>query len=119
MRTLRNRTKQKNFVSWCKTVEASADLPLKERMAFTESWPIVANSNDLIRGAFVAHWSLILGGEINHIALPVTIGTLTFMQYAADQHGLTDLSNTINTMIANIPRIHNKILSDGEENEEE
>jgi len=51
--------------------------------------------------------------------LPVTIGTLTFMQYAAEQQGLNDLSNTINTMIANIPRIHNEILSDGEENEEE
>jgi len=49
----------------------------------------------------------------------VTIGTLTFMQYAAEQQGLNDLSNTINTMIANIPRIHNEILSDGEENEEE
>jgi hypothetical protein len=65
------------------------------------------------------HWSIILGGEINHIALPVTIGTLTFMQYAADQQGLKDLSNTINAMIANIPRIHNEILSDGEKDEEE
>ena len=119
MRTLRNRTKQKNFVSWCKTVEVSAEMPHKERMAFTESWPVVANSNDLIRGAFVSHWSLILGGEINHIALPVTIGTLTFMQYAAEQQGLNDLSITINTMIANIPRIHNEILSEGEEDEEE
>ena len=119
MRTLRNRTKQKNFVSWCKTVEVSAELPHKERVAFTESWSVVANSNDLIRGAFVSHWSLILGGEINHIALPVTIGTLTFMQYAAEQQGLSDLSNTINAMIANIPRIHNEILSDSEENEEE
>lgn len=119
MRTLRNRTKQKNFVSWCKTVEVSAELPHKERVAFTESWPVVANSNDLIRGAFVSHWSLILGGEINHIALPVTIGTLTFMQYAAEQQGLSDLSNTINAMIANIPRIHNEILSDSGENEEE
>ena len=119
MRTLKNRTRQKNFVSWCKTVESSAELPSQERAAFVDSWPTVANTNDLIRGAFVSHWSLILGGEINHIALPVTIGTLTFMQYAADQQGLNDLSQTINTMIANIPRIHNKILSDGEDNEEE
>ena len=119
MRALRNRTKQKNFVSWCKTVEVSQELPERERKNFIESWPAVANSNDLIRGAFVSHWSIILGGEINHIALPVTIGTLTFMQYAADQQGLKDLSNTINAMIANIPRIHNEILSDGEKDEEE
>ncbi len=45
--------------------------------------------------------------------------TYTFVNTTADQQGLKDLSNTINAMIANIPRIHNEILSDGEKDEEE
>ena len=106
-------------MQWCKTVEKSAKLPLGELDAFKESWPIVSNSNELLRGAFVTHWGLILGGEINHVGLPITIGTLTFMQYAAEKQGLEELVNVINQMIANIPRLHNAILLEGGEDEEE
>jgi len=118
MRTFSNRVKKRNFVAWCKQVEKGNKLPFYERDNFTSSWGSVSITNDLIRGAFIAHWTLILGGEINKVALPISIGTLTFMQYACDRQGRTDLVEVLGDIITNIPRIHNEIMA-GEKDEEE
>ena len=49
------------FEKWAKLVSNAKHSPLSEEMQadFNNSWPVVANTNDALRGAFVVHWLLV------------------------------------------------------------
>lgn len=116
MKQFKKRLKPKHFAVWC--INAEKKMPKVHLDSFKELWPSVQNTNDVVRGSFVAHWSMVLGGDINEVAMPITIGTLTYLQLAAMHLERTDLVEVLNSMIANIPRIRHEIEG-GMLNEEE
>ena len=99
--------KPKQFANWCITTEKK--IPEAHREAFKEIWPTIQNTNDVVRGSFITHWSMVMGGDINEVAIPITIGTLTYLQFAAHYIGKQELVEVLNSMIANIPRIRHEI----------
>tara|TARA_R110000796_G_scaffold19687_3_gene59099 strand:- start:9977 stop:10327 length:351 start_codon:yes stop_codon:yes gene_type:complete len=107
MKQFIKKTKQKHFTAWC--IKTEKKLPDIHKEGFSKVWPEIQNTNDVIRGAYVAHWSMVMGGDINEISMPVTIGTLTYLQLAAHHINREDLVEVLNSMIANIPRIRHEI----------
>jgi len=116
MKQLRKRMKPKQFAVWC--INAEKKMPSVHTEAFKELWPTIQNTNDTTRGAFIVHWSMVMGGTINEVSMPITIGTLTYLQLAAMFIERDDLVEVLNSMIANIPRIRHEI-DGGMVNEEE
>ena len=85
---------EENFAKWATTTEKQVPKHMKEE--FSGAWPMIQNANELVRGAFVCHWSLVMNKPISTVALPVTIGSL----------------------MQNIPRIQHEI-GESQPNEEE
>ena len=107
---------EENFAKWATTTEKQVPKHMKEE--FSGAWPMIQNANELVRGAFVCHWSLIMGKPLSTVALPITIGSLSYLQLAAHGIGRTDLVEILQAMMQNIPRIQHEI-AEGQPNEEE
>ena len=107
MKQFKKKLSPKHFANWCITTEKK--IPEVHREAFKEIWPTIQNTNDVVRGSFITHWSMVMGGDMNEVAMPITIGTLTYLQLAAHHVGRGDLVETLNSMIANIPRVRHEI----------
>ncbi len=108
----------KEFARWA--IATQNKIPKHLRKDFTNTWPTVQNTNEQVRGAFVVHWSLIVGGAFNRISVPMMIGSMTYMQMAAMSVGREDLAEVLQTMMQNINRIHHEInMANGGNNEEE
>jgi len=106
---------EENFAKWATTTEKKVPKNMKEE--FSQSWPMLQNANELVRGAFVCHWSLVMNKPISTVALPVTIGSLSYLQLAAHTIGRTDLVEILQAMMQNIPRIQHEIGSHKDEEE--
>ena len=108
----------KEFARWA--IATQNKVPKHLRKDFTSTWPTVQNTSEHVRGAFVVHWSLIVGGTFNRISVPMMLGSMTYMQMAAMSVGREDLAQVLQTMMQNINRIHHEItLANGGEDEEE
>ena len=105
------------FVKWAKATEKKVPKHLKE--PFKESWPQVQNADNMVRGAFIVHWSLINQDTISEVAIPITIGSLSYMQQAAETVGRLDLVQILQTMMYNIPRVRHEITMTNVSLEEE
>ena len=116
-----NSKNHEKFVKWAETIEKKLPKNLKE--AFRESWPQIQNADSMVRGAFIVHWSLIIQDPISEVAIPIVIGSLSYMQQAAESVGRLDLSQILQAMMQNIPRIRHEITMTNvtleESNEEE
>ena len=49
------------FEKWSKEISNAKNSPLSKEMLadFSNSWPVVADTNEVLRGAFVVHWLLV------------------------------------------------------------
>ena len=86
---------------------------------FSNSWPVVADTNEVLRGAFVVHWLLVSKNPIIDVSLPIVIGSLTYMQMAATTVGRPDLADATQTLLQNFSRINQMILNENIKTEEE
>lgn len=108
----------KEFARWA--IATQNRVPKHLQNDFIKTWPTVQNTSEHVRGAFVVHWSLIVGGSLNRISVPMMLGSMTYMQMAAMSVGREDLAQVLQTMMQNINRIHHEItLANGGEDEEE
>ena len=107
---------EENFAKWATATEKQ--VPKNMKGEFSGAWPMIQNANELVRGSFVCHWSLIMGKPLSTVALPITIGSLSYLQLAAHGIGRTDLVEILQAMMHNIPRIQHEI-AEGQPNEEE
>lgn len=107
MKQLIKKMKPKQFAVWC--INTEKKIPEVHRESFKEIWPSIQTTNDVVRGSFITHWSMVMGGDMNEVAMPITIGTLTYLQLAAHHINREDLVEVLNSMIANIPRVRHEI----------
>ena len=112
---------KREFEKWAKSLENRKHSPLSEEMQadFNNSWPVVANTNDVLRGAFVVHWLLVHKNPIIDVSLPIVMGSLTYMQLAATSVGRPDLAEATQALLQNFTRINQMILNTANKNEEE
>tara|TARA_R110002012_G_scaffold272540_1_gene458133 strand:- start:639 stop:1004 length:366 start_codon:yes stop_codon:yes gene_type:complete len=110
--------KPKEFSKWA--IGHEKKIPKQFKEDFSSVWPKVQNTNEQVRGAFVVHWSLIVGSTFNTISFPIVIGTMTYMQLAAESVNRLDLSEVLQKMMQNFSRINAEISShQGDTDEEE
>jgi len=106
------------FEKWAKEISNAKNSPLSEEMQadFNNSWPVVLNTNDALRGAFVVHWLLVHKNPIIDVSLPIVMGSLTYMQLAATSVGRPDLAEATQALLQNFTRINQMILNTTEDN---
>ena len=109
------------FEKWAKGLANRKHSPLSEEMQadFNNSWPVVLDTNDTLRGAFVVHWLLVHKNRIIDVSLPMVMGSLTYMQLAAISIGRPDLAEATQTLLQNFTRINQMILNENNKSEEE
>ena len=109
------------FEKWSKEISNAKNSPLSKEMLadFSNSWPVVADTNEVLRGAFVVHWLLVSKNPIIDVSLPIVIGSLTYMQMAATTVGRPDLADATQTLLQNFSRINQMILNQNIKTEEE
>ncbi len=108
------------FEKWAREVLDAKNSPLSEEMKadFSNSWPVVWDTNDALRGAFVVHWLLVLKNPLIDVSLPIVMGSLTYMQLAATSVGRADLAEATQTLLQNFTRINQMILNENIHEEE-
>ena len=109
------------FEKWSKEISNAKNSPLSKEMLadFNNSWPVVADTNEVLRGAFVVHWLLVSKDSLIDVSLPIVIGSLTYMQMAATTVGRPDLADATQTLLQNFSRINQMILNENLKTEEE
>ena len=109
------------FEKWSKEISNAKNSPLSKEMLadFNNSWPVVADTNEVLRGAFVVHWLLVSKDSLIDVSLPIVIGSLTYMQMAATNVGRPDLADATQTLLQNFSRINQMILNENLKTEEE
>ena len=109
------------FEKWSKEISNAKNSPLSKEMLadFSNSWPVVADTNEVLRGAFVVHWLLVSKNPIIDVSLPIVIGSLTYTQMAATTVGRPDLADATQTLLQNFSRINQMILNENIKTEEE
>ena len=107
------------FEKWANGLTNRKHSPLSEEMQadFNNSWPVVANTNDVLRGAFVVHWLLVHKNRIIDVSLPIVMGSLTYMQLAAISIGRPELAEATQALLQNFTRINQMILNTTESND--
>ena len=106
------------FKKWAEGLTNRKHSPLSEEMQadFNNSWPVVLDTNDALRGAFVVHWLLVHKNPIIDVSLPFVMGSLTYMQLAATSVGRPDLAEATQALLQNFTRINQMILNTTEDN---
>ena len=109
------------FEKWARGLSERKHSPLSKEMQadFNNSWPVVLNTNDVLRGAFVVHWLLVHKNRIIDVSLPIVIGSLTYMQLAATSVGRPDLAEATQALLQNFTRINQMILNTTNDNTQE
>ena len=109
------------FEKWAKEISNAKNSPLSKEMLadFSNSWPVVADTNEVLRVAFVVHCLLVSKNPIIDVSLPIVIGSLTYMQMAATTVGRPDLADATQTLLQNFSRINQMILNENIKTEEE